>query len=146
VFAVNLELKINEENSGNSFVKMALEIGDKIPEGLAFQGELMGEGIQGNREGFKGHRFFVFDIFDIKLHEYFNPYDRLETCTGLGLTHVPILGEAWNAPDSVAAGLELAEGPSINHKVREGLVYKCNEDPSFSFKCISNKFLLKGGD
>lgn len=142
----NMELKINEENADNTFVKMALEIGDKIPEGLAFQGELMGEGIQGNREGFKGHRFFVFDVFDIKLHEYFNPHDRVETCAGLGLEHVPILGTDWNAPESVAQGLEMAEGPSINHKIREGLVWKCNEDPNFSFKTISNKFLLKGGN
>ena len=46
----------------------------------------------------------------------------------------------------VEEGLALAEGPSINHKIREGLVWKCNEDPSFSFKTISNQFLLKGGD
>jgi hypothetical protein len=46
----------------------------------------------------------------------------------------------------VEEGLAFAEGPSINHKIREGLVWKCNEDPSFSFKTISNQFLLKGGD
>jgi hypothetical protein len=40
----------------------------------------------------------------------------------------------------------MAEGASINHKIREGLVWKCNTDPSFSFKTISNQFLLKGGD
>lgn len=142
----NMELKINEENAGNTFVKMALEIGDKIPNGLAIQGELMGEGIQGNREGFKGHRFFVFDIFDIQKHEYLSPMTRRLKCQEIGLEHVPMLGDAWNAPESVASGLALAEGPSINHKVREGLVWKCNEDPSFSFKTISNAFLLKGGD
>ena len=142
----NLELTIDEENSDNSFVKMALEIGDLIPEGFAFQGELMGEKIQNNREGFKGHKFFVFDIFDIQKHEYLNPVDRRKLCETVGLEHVPVLGTDWNAPESVAAGLEQAEGPSINHKVREGLVWKCNEDQSFSFKTISNKFLLKNGD
>ena len=50
------------------------------------------------------------------------------------------------APESVDAGLAMADGPSITHKIREGLVWKCNEDPSFSFKTISNQFLLKGGD
>jgi hypothetical protein len=64
----------------------------------------------------------------------------------LGLDHVPVLGTDWKAPASVEEGLALAEGPSINHKIREGLVWKCNEDPSFSFKIISNQFLLKGGD
>jgi RNA ligase (TIGR02306 family) len=141
----NMELKINEENAGNSFVCMALEIGDRLPEGLAFQGELMGPGIQGNREGFKGHRFFVFDVFDIQKHEYLDPRARVAICAELGLEHTPILGGAWKAPESVEAGLALAEGPSINHKIREGLVWKCNEDPSFSFKIISNQYLLKEG-
>lgn len=142
----NLELKINEENKDNTLVAIALKIGDKIPNGLAFQGEVMGPGIQGNREGFKEHRFFVFDIFDIQKHEYFEPYSRVVTCDSLEIEHVPLLGEDWKAPESVEAGLALAEGPSINHKIREGLVWKCNEDPSFSFKTISNQFLLKGGD
>lgn len=142
----NMELKINEENKDNTFVAMALKIGDKIPNGLAFQGEVMGEGVQGNREGFKGHRFFVFDIFDIRDHRYISPVGRRNMCWNLGLEHVPVLGEDWKAPKSVEEGLALAEGPSINHKIREGLVWKCNEDPSFSFKTISNAFLLKGGD
>jgi len=149
----NMELKINEENADNTFVKMALKLDDCIPEGLAFQGELCGEGIQGNREGFKGHHFFVFDVFDIKEHKYLSPSERhdiikdMNSIMGLPfIDHVPVLGTDWNAPESVAKGLELAEGPSINHKVREGLVWKCNEDPSFSFKTISNKFLLKGGN
>ena len=141
----NLELKINDENKDNTFVAMALEIGDRIPNGFAFQGELTGPGIQGNREGFKEHKFFVFDIFDIQKHEYFDPYSRVVTCDSLRLDHVPILGEDWKAPASVEEGLALAEGPSINHKIREGLVWKCNEDPSFSFKTISNKYLLSGG-
>lgn len=139
----NLELKIDEENKDNSFVAMALKIGDAIPEGLAFQGELMGPGIQNNREGFKDFRFFVFDIFDIVEYEYFDPVLRRFNCDIWGLEHVPVLGTNWIAPESVDAGLTLAEGPSINHKVREGLVWKCNEDPSFSFKTISNQYLLK---
>lgn len=142
----NLELKINEENKDNTFVAMALKIGDKIPNGFAFQGEICGPSIQGNREGFTEHKFFVFDIFDIRNHEYLAPAKRREIRRTFGLDHVPVLGTDWKAPNSVEEGLALAEGPSINHKIREGLVWKCNEDPSFSFKTISNKFLLAGGD
>jgi RNA ligase (TIGR02306 family) len=142
----NLELKINDENKGNTFVAMAVKIGDCIPDGFAFQGEVVGPGIQGNREGFAEHKFFVFDIFDIKAHKYLRPMLRQITCVAREMDHVPMLGDAWNAPESVEAGLALAEGPSINHKIREGLVWKCNEDPSFSFKTISQKFLLAGGD
>lgn len=153
----NLELKINEENKDNTFVAMALKIGHTVMNGMALQGELMGPGIQGNREGFTEHKFFVFDVFDIVKHEYLNPQNRryyIDMCNinngpgmpVVGLEHVPILGTDWKAPNSVEEGLALAEGPSINHKIREGLVWKCNEDPSFSFKTISNKFLLAGGD
>jgi RNA ligase (TIGR02306 family) len=142
----NLELKVNEENADNTLVKMALRYGERIPDGYAFQGEVMGGSIQGNREGFKEHRFFVFDIFDIQEHRYVKPLHRWGICEGLKLDHVPVLYTAKRAPESVEAGLALAEGPSINHKIREGLVWKCNEDPNFSFKTISNAFLLKGGD
>jgi ATP-dependent RNA circularization protein (DNA/RNA ligase family) len=106
----------------------------------------MGPGIQGNREGFKDHEFFVFDVYSIDRQVYATPFERQGMVEVLGLEHVPVLGEDWKAPESVAEGLALAEGPSINHKIREGLVWKCNEDPSFSFKIISNTFLLKGGD
>lgn len=142
----NLELKINDENKDNTFVAMALLLADSITDGFAFQGEVIGEGIQGNREGLKGHRFYLFDIFDIQTHEYVSPTFRRHAAEWRSLDHVPVLGTDWKAPNSVEEGLALAEGPSINHKIREGLVWKCNEDPSFSFKTISNQFLLKGGD
>jgi len=142
----NLELKINDENKDNTFVAMALKIGDSIPDGFAVQGEVMGPGIQGNREGFTEHKFFVFDIYDIDNQFYIDSISRRIACKNYGLDMVPTLYEVARAPNSVEEGLALAEGPSINHKIREGLVWKCNEDPSFSFKTISNQFLLKGGD
>jgi RNA ligase (TIGR02306 family) len=142
----NLELKVNEENKDNTLVAMALKIGDSIPDGFAFQGELMGPGIQGNRESFKDHKFFVFDVFNMFTNLYVSPIARREVCKQLNLEHVPVLYQVSAAPESVDAGLAIAEGPSINHKIREGLVWKCNEDPGFSFKTISNQFLLKGGD
>ena len=142
----NLELKVNEENKDNTLVAMALKIGDSIPDGFAFQGEVMGVGIQGNRESFKDHKFFVFDVFNMFTNLYVSPIARREVCKQLNLEHVPVFGTSMPAPRNVEEGLALAEGPSINHKIREGLVWKCNEDPGFSFKTISNKYLLKGGD
>ena len=142
----NLELKINDENKDNTFVATALKHDNQIPDGFAFQGEVMGPGIQGNREGFTEHKFFVFDIFDIQKHEYLSPIERRRFCNMVQLEHVPMYDAAKFAPRSVEEGLALAEGPSINHKIREGLVWKCNEDPGFSFKTISQTFLLKGGD
>jgi len=159
----NLELKINDENAENTFVKMALKYGDIVPEGFAFQGEIWGESIQGNKEGIKGQRFSVFDIFDIQKHEYLSPIKRREMLEDLRALssvapvhhgeqsfevpdHVPVLGTDWKAPESIEDGLKLASGPSIHAKQREGIVWKCNEDPNFSFKIISNEWLLKHGE
>lgn len=142
----NLELKVNDENKDNTLVAMALKHDNQIPDGVAFQGEVMGPGIQGNREGFTEHKFFVFDIFDIQKHEYLSPIERRRFCNMVQLEHVPMYDAAKFAPRSVEEGLALADGPSITHKIREGLVWKCNKDPGFSFKTISNQFLLKGGD
>ena len=140
----NLELLINNENKDNTFVAMALKYGHRIPNGVAVQGEVMGPGIQGNRESFTEHKFFVFDIYDIDNHFYIDSISRQVACNNYGIEMVPVIDARAVAPESVDAGLALAEGPSINHKIREGLVWKCNEDPSFSFKTISNVFLLKG--
>ena len=142
----NLELKINEENKDNTLVRMALKYGHRIPNGVAVQGEIMGPGVQGNREQFKEHELFVFDIYDIDNQFYIDSISRQVACNDYGMKMVPVIDARAAAPESVEAGLAMAEGPSITHKIREGLVWKCNTDPSFSFKTISNQFLLKGGD
>jgi RNA ligase (TIGR02306 family) len=139
----NLELKVNDENKDNTLVAMALKIADKVKHGYALQGEVMGPGIQGNREGFKEHQFFVFDIYDIDEQEYLPPYARSNHCQTMGIDHVPVFFTDCLPMNSVDRFLVLADGPSINHKVREGVVFKCNTDPSFSFKVINNQFLLK---
>lgn len=140
----NLELEISEANIGNSFVAKAMEIADQIPDGFAFQGELMGEGIQNNRENFTGHHFFVFDVFDIKKYQYLSPLERRAMVEYHDLMHVPFIETDAVSPTSVADGIAWAENlTSINHKVAEGAVFKLNSGENFSFKIISNKFLMK---
>ena len=82
-------------------------------------------------------------MFDIKKHEYIPPVLRRHFCETWGIDHVPVLGTDWKAPASVEEGLTLADGTSIHAKLREGIVYKCNEDPTFSFKIISNEWLVR---
>jgi RNA ligase (TIGR02306 family) len=152
----NLELKLNEENAGNIFIKTCvktnlLEALKILGRNLAVQGELMGEGIQGNREGLKEHQIYVFDIFDIDEQVYLTPSDRVKLVSqleDLGFTgdHCPILADATCLESKSIDDLLLAaEGKSLNHAVREGLVYK-RLDGKFSFKTIANNFLLKERD
>lgn len=153
----NLQLKISDANKDNTFVRILFDTGLNIAleqfynetgQSIAVQGEIMGPGIQGNREGLLKPELFVFDIYDIDTGKYLAPVERMKVYERLKLlatiNHVPILHAAVRLKDigvtSVPDLLAHAEGPSINHKVREGEVYK-RLDGQFSFKAISNKFL-----
>lgn len=158
----NLELKINDENKDNALVKMFqgsnLEaVMKQMGENLAIQGELMGPGIQGNREGFTDTKFFVFDVQFIDDQKYMTPGERgglFADLMGYGVDgqtvqHVPVLHYNVTLADlgitNIEELLKFAEGPSIKHLVREGLVFK-RMDGGFSFKVISNRFLEKEKD
>jgi len=136
----NIDLKLDQ--SGNTFVDTAKRIfADRDFDGLAIQGELMGPGIQGNREGFEKHEFFVFDIWEIRGARYFTPTERVIFCAENWLTHVPVIGGKKLAGLDLNSVLALADGESINNPIREGIVFK-RADGKASFKSISNKFLL----
>jgi RNA ligase (TIGR02306 family) len=149
------------ETEGNSFWKAArdqnivealLAYNKRTGHNVAIQGELIGEGIQGNQEKIQGQRLYLFDIFDIDAGTYMKPGQRLAfledilIALGANLEHTPI----WDLRTYVAsrfnnveALLSYATGPSLNPEVkREGLVFK-SYDSSFSFKAISNEWLLK---
>lgn len=145
----NIDLKLEQE--GNSFVDIAKSTGllkalIDLNENLAVQGELMGPGIQGNKEGFDSHKLFIFDIFDIDNQCYLVWADRMEAIQklrDLGYTGdiVPTFGVGPLESGNIEDLLKMAEGKSINAKQREGLVFK-RTDGEFSFKAISQKFLL----
>lgn len=162
----NLEFKL-EGNDDNLYVKMFM--GSGLSEKLAtlgnyaIQGELIGPGIRGNKEKLSNNQLFIFDIFDIdnqkyllpiELHEFWNKH--LKDLKKVHLVPIPTDGifkyanilslksfeKLTGEKLTIEKLLELAEGPSFKHKTREGLVFKAM-DKNFSFKVISNLFLLK---
>lgn len=147
----NLNLK---EDETNTFWKVAkqYELKEKL-EGIgmniAIQGELIGESIQKNPYAIKGQDFYVFDMYDMDGGTYCPAHTRHIIAEGLGLKHVPVIAEniALAYDDDVFELLQKAEGTSAlkDGVEREGVVYKCIEDPSISFKAVSNAFLLKTG-
>lgn len=158
----NWDLDMGEDNAGNSLVRMFVDSGLQaalrgFKRDLAVQGELMGPGIIKNYEGFASHKLFVFDIFDIDKQDYLTPEERHEVLADLyrfGLNEdmvksVPILGMNVSLEElgitDIPSLLVSAEGASLQHAVREGDVYK-RMDGKFSFKAISNNFLLKEKD
>ena len=154
----NLDLKETESNSfwkaarDQGIVDAMLVYNKKTGHNFAIQSELIGEGIQGNQEGIKGQRLFLFDIFDIDDQAYMKPGQRLAfmedvlIALGANLEHSPI----WDLRTKVVGRfanldelLAYADGPSMNPNVkREGLVFKSYES-GFTFKAISNEWLLK---
>jgi RNA ligase (TIGR02306 family) len=155
----NIDLK---ETEGNSFWKAArdqniieplLEFCKSRGIDYAIQGELIGEGIQGNPEKLKGQRFYLFDIYNITEGRYLEPFERwvvLEVLVKMGadIEHVPIVDQdvrVAQAYDTIDDLLEFAEGPSLNPQTkREGLVFKSWES-NFTFKAIANSYLLSKG-
>jgi RNA ligase (TIGR02306 family) len=163
----NLQLKVNAENAENTFISVALKSGllgalenmTRDGEGnVAVQGELMGPGIQGNREQLKTHQFFIFDVqFLDGGSGYLTPSKRGSFMRALHdrgvnpdlVKHVPVQYVGVTLAElgitSVKDLLARAEHPSITHPVSEGDVYK-RMDGKFSFKAISNTFLAKEKD
>ena len=149
----NLELKPNPDNSMfKAAIKQNLEA--KLTQSgrnLALQGELIGNGIQGNKYKFTDQGFYVFDIYDIDALRYLTPVERKAFVSEWNIAHVPVFQSAVSLDGlTIDMLLKHAEGKSVMGDIegpeQEGLVYKCNENPEVSFKCISNKFLLKNGD
>lgn len=139
------------ESEKNSLWRVArknrmLEALDFLGRNLAFQGEIIGEGIQGNNEALVGQDFYLFDIFDIDNQKYLAPNERQEIVKvlnkeGFPIKHVPIVGNIV-LNHTVDEILAMADGQSLNNANREGLVFK-RLDGQFSFKAISNWYLEK---
>ena len=133
---------------------------------VVFQGELCGPGIQSNKLGLKEKAWFIFNVFvsttgKIDSYEKLDLIGMLGMCERFGLKHVPLVNaedkfdfKATNNIDETVENLlkyvdnfkyrTYFEDASPN-QIAEGLVFRMN-DMTNSFKVISNKFLLKGGE
>lgn len=155
----NLELI---ESESNILWKIAKEC--KIEEilrvfnkNMAFQGEVIGEGIQGNPERIKGQGFYLFDVWDIDNNCYYKPKERdgyfnrmnfglfdprnflFDKINIIPALYKNLTLENFNCLDDL---LIFANGKSLKSDIREGLVFKSN-DSGLTFKVISNEYLLK---
>jgi RNA ligase (TIGR02306 family) len=141
----NLELI---ETEGNTFWKVAreLDLENKMRDfgvNISLQGELIGEGIQGNPYKIKGQTVRFFNLFVIDLQVYHSLAHLGRALGIMGVKMVPIVDEFFELPDTIEKLLQYAEDKSVlNPKFdREGVVIRSN-DRTISFKVISNKFLL----
>ena len=162
-----------DENMYTTTVKKYGDLQEKLKqhlqetgEYLVFQGELCGPEIQGNKLGLEEKEWFIFNVYTSKTGTY-DSYVKvdidtmIDICGNFGLRIVPIVAtidkfdfkENTNIDIIVEDLLKYAdtfkyrnyfENASPN-QIAEGLVFRIN-DMTNSFKVISNKFLLKGGE
>ena len=121
---------------------------------VAIQGEGVGQGVQKGWEyGIQVPEFFMFTIQVncAKISEEdFQMFKQMFT----QVKSVPEVSKATlreivgNSGEIGATLLKYVEGKSaIDGKtIREGSVFRCFTDSSFSFKVVNNQFLLKGGE
>lgn len=147
------------ESDENAFWQMAntLKLRDilsRYGKNIALQGELVGPAIQGNPDKRSQLEFYVFDVFDIDTGKYLSSRNRINTLVLLNtfsdedprpIQSVPILEYRQFDFRTISEAMAYAEGPSawVMGDTREGVVFKSTADPDFSFKIISNNYLLK---
>jgi RNA ligase (TIGR02306 family) len=133
---------------------------------VVFQGELCGPGIQSNRLGLKEKEWFVFNAFVSKTGKM-DSYIKcdltrmLKLCEEFGLKHVPIVSDedkfnfktTTDIDETVNNLLKYVDNIKYRkyfedaspNQIAEGLVFR-TIDMTNSFKVVSNKYLLKGGE
>ena len=155
----NLDLILEQE--GNAFVDTAKASGlvdllEKVYAGsnvrVAIRGELIGPGIQGNIYMLPHHRFICFDVFEEG--RYLNPQERGLFIDNLVdqaeenfldlFEEVPVVTWKFDLSEcSLQDLIDMADGRSLlGGTIREGLVFKSHSAQVFSFKAISQAYLL----
>lgn len=120
---------------------------------LVIQGEICGPAIQKNRLGLEEHDLFVFDMWDQGRREYLSSSTVRELCRLFGLRAVPLdaVGTAFGMciEDLLRAADGKYEGTDHDREgivVRSSLGGSTSPELRVSFKVVSNRYLLGGGE
>lgn len=159
----NLELSENEDNSF-WIAARKMDIENKLKSlnrNIAIQGELIGEGIQGNKLKIKGQTVMFFNAFDIDKFEYLGFFEFNELLKTIDLPVVPIVALDYELENDIDSIVKMATIKSLiqNDVWAEGIVirpYKESIDlllsnekfnnGRVSFKAINPEFLIKYGE
>jgi hypothetical protein len=118
----------------------------------SLQGELMGEGIQGNKYKIKDNELYVFNVS--KDGKKLSFQDMYNFCLDNGLKFVPIvsmkfipskeIGEGKTVQEAIQWLVEYSRGNSqLFKRNREGIVVRLCDNPNVSFKVINPDFMLE---
>lgn len=150
-YDTNIYTEMAEKYHMEDKMKMMWEVNEsyekKPLEFLTIQAETYGAGVQKRDYGMKDHDMAIFNIiFGYKDGHVvrLNPIEGAGRASAYGLPYVPVLSIAKTLPNDCDAVLALAESePSrLDGGMREGIVFR-STDGQYSFKAVSNAFLLK---
>jgi len=142
-------LKETEENI-YWIVANKLDLKGKLPEGLVIQGELIGEGIQGNHYGLKGHDIRWFNVYSLKDNRYLDYLEDVSVIGTIDLKFVPDLAIIKLGDMDIDELVEFSKGVSqLTNINREGIVIRSIAEKTdvelgrLSFKVVNPDYLLK---
>lgn len=149
----NLDLKLDADNK---FINVAnsIDLERKIKEAyaltgceLAIQGEMVGPGVNNNRDAYTTLDFFVFRIWNITKRKFMEATERVRLCKQIGLKHVKVMHpnlDVFHKYPTMQELIQAAQGKTDRGNEREGLVMKSIDTKTqVSFKVINNEYLLK---
>lgn len=126
----------------------------KTYENIALQGELVGEGVQGNKLKIKDLKVYFFGAFNIKTGKHLDYDCFIRICQDLGVEVVPVIDYDFKLKRRVDKMVEFATRKSLlNPEVwAEGIVVRSVKERQdkqlgrLSFKVINPEFLLAYGE
>lgn len=141
----NVALDQDLESKLRALLRRVRPDGGVFYEDAAFQGELIGPGIEGNIYGLKEHQFRLFSIVMAKGAKVLGLPEVLELGKTLNIPTVPVISKTpvrarqTSQEDFIA----YADGESCLKigQMREGVVFYCLEKPGLSFKSVSAQYL-----
>jgi RNA ligase (TIGR02306 family) len=124
---------------------------------IALQGEYVGPGVNGNRDKYDEHHYYIYDIYDIDKQTYLDAKERHKLINMLKIYNPDsIIEEVDTIADEIQIFkectnletlLNFVDRKTLRGNKLEGIVFKSiDKKPYFSFKCINNKYLLEEKD
>ena len=114
------------------------------------QGEIVGPGIQKDRNKENEIKFLCFRMWNITKQKFVTTDETVRICKKYNIPHVQIIDDDFPFFDKITTmeeALRFAEGKTEEGNEREGVVLKtCDDGKYASFKIVSNKYLLKQED
>jgi len=154
----NLRLKLEDQdvimNSPFTQPAFANNLKEKLASfcpNIALQFETIGPAVQGNYYNLGAWEYRLFDVYDIDAQKYYTPKEMQALADFLQIKTVPVLETDFDIRGMTSddflnyAASEPSRIGDLKNLMREGVVFKSNKGDRFTFKSVSNSYLLKRG-